>query len=166
MYRVTRKWWVFFTRLCWVASAGVGREGQQAKRIWAGERGELRTPLQASQQVWTVLQLVPVWAQPTWRKAKPRRSEHSDQSPLLQGCACSVFRSWASADNLRLSPPGLWGGDSGHRWLGEEVRRVGKCYRWKGGRLQAVVCAATREVMRRVNLCDTFIGALWTNCKL
>lgn len=45
----------------WVASAGVGREGQQAKRIWVGEKkGELRSPLQASQQVWTVLQLVPV----------------------------------------------------------------------------------------------------------
>lgn len=35
-------------------------------------------------------------------------------------------------------PPHLvsWGG---HRWPGEEVRRVGKCYGWKGGRLQAVV---------------------------
>lgn len=42
-----------------------GRDNRQREfGLWK-KKGELRTPLQASQQVWTVLQLVPGCDQPT-----------------------------------------------------------------------------------------------------
>lgn len=50
----------------------MSREGQQAKEnLGWGKEGELRTPLQASQQVWTVLQLVPGCDQSACRRASP-----------------------------------------------------------------------------------------------
>lgn len=45
---------------------------------WKEKKGELRTPLQASEQVWTVLQPVLSLHYPK------QESEH--YSPLLQGC--------------------------------------------------------------------------------
>lgn len=106
--------------------AWAGRDNRR-REFGLGKKGELRSPLQASQQVWTVLQLVPVWAQPAWRKAKLRRSEHSDWSPLLQRCACSGFRSWAWVDKSVSSS--LRGGDRGRRWPGEELLR--QVRRWE-----------------------------------
>lgn len=78
----------------YLARSSRSREGQRAKRMrleeekkrgGGGGGGGLRTPLQASEQVWTVLLWLVLSLHFT---SSPRESEHSDHGPVghLQRC--------------------------------------------------------------------------------
>lgn len=75
---------IFFSRLSGELLGGGEQGGTTGKEnLGWGKEGELRTPLQASEQVWTVLQLVHAHTE----SPKPQESEHSDYSPLLSSPA-------------------------------------------------------------------------------
>lgn len=98
--------------LHWVL-AGSGREGQEARREKKSRKGEFRTPLQASEQVWTVPRLL---VEPTLLSRHPRESE----------IAITVLTCRDAATGLQLLNYSGWPWsclvlvcrcEAGHQWL-------------------------------------------------
>lgn len=129
--------------------AGRSREGQEAKRMRLEKKkggGELRTPLQASEQVWTAA----AGAQSTLSKAA---------SGIGTSSPAEMHKHWAIVNNLGsclvffFSKLWHWTSVTGSSAGCPNAARRAECWichRWKGGERQAVArCTEQRGKMKQ-----------------
>lgn len=129
--------------------AGAGRDKRQREWGWREKkRGELRTPLQASEQVWTVLLRL---VRSLHSARQPRESELS----LLQRCT-NIELQWIILEvALCFFFPKLWHwtsvtGNSAVCPNAAQRAECWICHRWKGGERQAVArCTEHRGKMKQ-----------------